>query len=312
MTQPDSALTRPRRRLRQQWTLQRVFIILAAVLGVGVMVYPTAAVWFSDRVHATEISGYIDSVENIAPSDREALLDEARKFNEELPSGPLRDPYSLNENGEQTVIGSGSEAYKKMLDVGPGGMMGRISIPSIRADLPILHGTDESALSRGIGHLFGSALPVGGESTHSVLTGHSGFVNATLFDHLDQVTKGDVFSVSTLDETLYYKVIQILTVLPDETGALRKVQGKDYTTLITCTPKGINSHRLLVRGERTDSPAIDSAQKVLPSTTADPGFPWWALALPATTALAILATRQRMAPKPLMHPSSIIQPTGAI
>lgn len=295
MTKPESPQSslRQRRRPRQGWGKQRIFIVLAAVIGVGILIYPTAAAWFSDRVHATEISGYVDTVENLAPSARKALLDEARKFNKELPSGPLRDPYSLNEKGEQAVIGAGSAAYKKLLDVGPGGMMGRLSIPSIHAALPIFHGTDETTLSKGIGHLFGSALPVGGESTHSVLTGHSGFVNATLFDHLDQVAKDDVFSISTLDETLYYKVDQILTVLPNETDALRKVQGKDYITLITCTPKGINSHRLLVRGERIDPPSSNETQQVLPSTALDPGFPWWALALPGAAALSILATRPR-------------------
>lgn len=296
MTQPVSPHPplRSRRKMRQQWSMQRVLIVVAAVLGVGVLLYPTAAAWFSDRVHATEISGYAETVENLAPSDKRALLDQARQFNKELPSGPLRDPYSLNDKGEQTIIGSGSEAYKKMLDVGPGGMMARISIPSIHADLPIFHGTDETTLSKGIGHLFGSALPVGGTDTHSVLTGHSGFVNATLFDHLDQVAQDDIFSISTLDETLYYKVDQILTVLPDQTDALRKVEGKDYITLITCTPKGVNSHRLLVRGARTDPPTTtNGGQQVLPSTTTDPGFPWWALALPTTAALTILATRPR-------------------
>lgn len=281
------------RSLSRQWSKQRVFIVLAAVIGVGVLLYPTAAAWFSDRVHATEISGYVDSVQNLNPSEQKALFEEARKFNEGLPSGPLRDPYSLNSKGEQAVIGAGSEAYKKMLAVGPGGMMGRISIPSIRADLPIFHGTEEDALSKGVGHLFGSALPVGGASTHSVLTGHSGFVNATLFDHVDQMAEGDVFSISTLDETLYYKVDQILTVLPDETDALRKVEGKDYVTLITCTPKGVNSHRLLVRGERTDPPSVGDPQQVLPSTTIDPGFPWWALAMLGITVVAVVVTRPR-------------------
>jgi sortase A len=290
---PSRLRRRPRQPLRQHWSRQRFFIVLVALIGVGILIYPTAAAWFSDRVHATEISGYANAVESLAPSAKQALLDEARNFNKELPSGPLRDPYSLNENGEQTVVGSGSEAYRKILDVGPGGMMARISIPSVHAELPVFHGTEEETLSRGVGHLFGSALPVGGESTHSVLTGHSGFVNATLFDHLDQVAKDDIFSIATLDETIYYQVDQILTVLPDETDALRKVQGKDYVTLVTCTPKGINSHRLLVRGERTDPPTINGGHQVLPSTTLDPGFPWWALALPATAALTILATRPR-------------------
>lgn len=306
MTQPETPHPplRPRGHHRQKWSVQRIIIILAAVIGVGVLFYPTAAAWFSDRVHATEISGYVDTVETLAPSARKALLDEARQFNKALPSGPLRDPYSLNANGEQTFIGSGSDAYKKILDVGPDGMMGRISIPSIHADLPIFHGTDETTLSKGIGHLFGSALPVGGESTHSVLTGHSGFVNATLFDHLDQVAKDDLFSISTLDEILYYKVDQILTVLPEDTDELRKAEGKDYITLITCTPKGINSHRLLVRAERIDPPTSNRAQQVLPSTALDPGFPWWALALVGAAALTILATRPHTrTPRHQRHPN---------
>jgi sortase A len=273
--------------------MQRVFIVLVAIIGVGVLLYPTAAAWFSDRAHATEISGYVDTVENLSPSARKELLDGARQFNKELPSGPLRDPYSLNDKGEQDVIGAGSETYKRMLDVGPGGMMARVSIPSIHAELPIFHGTDEDTLAKGVGHLFGSGLPVGGIDTHSVLTAHSGFVNATLFDNLDKVAEGDLFSISVLDETLYYKVDQILAVLPEETDNLRKVEGKDYVTLVTCTPKGVNSHRLLVRGERTDPPASTRGQQIVPSTTLDPGFPWWALGLLGTAVLIVLSSRPR-------------------
>ncbi len=292
MTLPLTPLLRLRQKLRDEWSLQRILIVVAAVVGVGVLLYPTAAAWFSDRVHATEISGYVDTVENLSPSAQEALLNDARQFNTELPSGPLRDPYSLNEKGEQTVVGAGSEAYKKMLDVGPGGMMGRISIPSIHTDLPIFHGTDEETLSKGAGHLFGSGLPVGGVGTHSVITAHSGFVNATLFDDLDQVREGDVFSVTVLGETIYYKVDQIKTVLPEETDDLRKVQDKDYVTLVTCTPTGVNSHRLLVRGERIDPPSADSAQ-TLPSQALDPGFPWWAVAFIGTGVLMVVITRPR-------------------
>jgi len=298
------APTRTRRGLRYltgPWSRQRLLIVVVAVIGVGILLYPTAAAWFSDRVHATEISGYVDSVQTMNPSAKKSLLDQAREFNEELPSGPLRDPYSLNEAGEQTTIGAGSEAYKKMLAVGPGGMMGRISIPSIHADLPIFHGTDEDTLSKGAGHLFGSALPVGGEGTHSVLSAHSGFVNATLFDDLDKVHEGDVFSINVLDETIYYKVDQILTVLPDQTEALRKVEGKDYLTLITCTPKGINSHRLLVRGERTTAPISADGPRTLPSTTTDPGFPWWILGITGSIALAIIATKPRRRPSDQEH-----------
>ncbi|MDR6688323.1 sortase A [Arthrobacter sp. 1088] len=299
MTQPQLPQLRPRRtaqqpsRARSAWSKQRIFIVLAAIIGVGVLLYPTAAAWFSDRVHATEISGYIETVENLSPSAQKSLLDEARQFNKVLPSGPLRDPYSLNEQGEQTVIGSGSDAYKKMLDIGPGGMMARISIPAIHSDLPIFHGTDQATLAKGAGHLFGSGLPVGGTSTHSVLTAHTGFVNATLFDDLDKVADGDVFTINVLGEELYYRVNQIKTVLPEETDDLRKVDGRDYVTLVTCTPKGINSHRLLVRGERIDPPAPEDGDRMLPSQVLDPGFPWWALALVGAIVLAILVTRPR-------------------
>lgn len=291
MTQlPTPSLRRPRKTTKR-WTLQRFFIVLAAIVGVGILLYPTAAAWFSDRVHATDISGYVDTVETLSASAQQDLLEEARQFNRELPAGPLRDPYSLNEKGEQTVIGAGSEAYKKLLDVGPGGMMGRISIPSIHVELPIFHGTDEDTLSKGAGHLFGSGLPVGGTSTHTVLTAHSGFVNATLFDDLHKVALGDIFSVSVLSETQYYKVDQILTVLPNETEDLRKVEGKDYVTLVTCTPTGVNSHRLLVRGVRTDAPDGNAGVKSLPSQALDPGFPWWALILVGTAVLAVMMTR---------------------
>ena len=308
MTQPKPQL-RPRRRnpATKNWTWQRLVIVCTAVIGIGILLYPTAAAWFSDRVHATEISGYVDSVKDLTPQTQSDLLEKAHQFNAELPSGPLRDPYSLNDKGEQAVIGAGSEAYKKLLAVGPGDMMGRINIPSIHADLPIFHGTDEDTLAKGAGHLFGSALPVGGNSTHSVLTAHSGFVTATLFDHLNEITQGDTFSISVLNQTIYYKVDQIKTVLPEQTEDLRKVEGKDYVTLVTCTPKGINTHRLLVRGERIDPPTTDNTQ-TMPSQATDPGFPWWALTLTTATTLAILATRprrQEAIEEPAVEPESV-------
>jgi sortase A len=172
-------------------------------------------------------------------------------------------------------------------------MLGRISIPSIHAELPIFHGTDESTLSRGVGHLCGSSFPVGGSSTHSVLTAHSGFVNATLFDNLDKVAVGDTFQVSVLNETLNYRADQILTVLPQETDSLRRVNGKDYITLVTCTPRGINSHRLLVRGERVDSPPGPTGNEAHGGPFTEPGFPWWMLILAGTLAGSVLLTRPR-------------------
>lgn len=287
MTVPE--LRRPRR--PKPWTVQRIAIVLIAVLGAGVLLYPTASAWFSDREHATEVSGYVERVDGLAPEERTHLLDEARAYNAALPGGPLRDPYTLNESGEQVAVGNGEETYATMLDLGDEGMMGRVSIPSIGVQLPIFHGTSDDTLARGVGHLFGSALPVGGTGTHSVLTAHSGFVHSTLFDHLKEVAEGDVFTVTVLDETLYYRVTQILTVLPEDTEALRRVDGEDLVTLVTCTPTGVNSHRLLVRGERIATPASESGDVAVPSATTDPGFPWWALIFGSVTVGAIILTR---------------------
>lgn len=281
------------RRLFRRWSLQRLLVVVVTVSGVGFLLYPTAASWFSDRVHATEIDGYVSEVEGLPPAAQEELLSQAREYNAELPSGPLRDPYALNEQGERMSVGSGSDAYKKTLAVGDNGMMGRISIPSIHTNLPIFHGTSEAALDKGVGHLFGSSLPVGGIGTHSVLTAHSGYVSATLFDSLKQVAKGDVFSVTVVDKTIYYRVDKIQTVLPEDTDALRQVEGKDLITLITCTPTGVNTHRLLVRGERIPAPESADHSQTFPSTVTDPGFPWWALALAGTAVVIIVLTRPK-------------------
>ncbi|GAA3893902.1 hypothetical protein GCM10022381_39430 [Leifsonia kafniensis] len=258
------------------------------------LLYPTAAAWFSDRIHATEVSGYVAQVENLRPADQQKLLDDAHAFNAALPSGPIRDPFTLNSAGEQSDIGSGADAYEAALNLDSDGVMGRIDIPTIDVHLPIFHGTSEETLAKGVGNLFGSALPVGGESTHSVLTAHSGFVTATLFDDLKTMKTGDVFSITVVNETIYYEVDQILTVLPDETEALRRVDGNDYVTLITCTPTGVNTHRLLVRGERIEAPAqTDATTTTQPSDTTDPGLPWWALAIVGMAIAAVLLTRRR-------------------
>lgn len=292
--QHTSSSPRLLKRLRHRWSLQRLLIVLIATIGVGVLLYPTAASWSSDRVHATEISGYADQIKSLAPTAQQELLTQARAYNAGLPAGPLRDPYSLNEDGKQEAVGSGSETYKNMLSVNSNGIMGNISIPSSKTNLPIYHGTGEDSLTKGVGHLFGSSLPVGGTSTHSVLTAHSGYVSSTLFDSLKKVVTGDVFSVTVLDETIYYKVGQIKTVLPDETDDLRQVKGKDYITLITCTPTGVNTHRLLVRGERIPAPVSgDTANQTLPSNTTGPGFPWWAAVLVGTPVAAIIVTQPK-------------------
>ncbi|MDF1479313.1 class C sortase [Leifsonia sp. H3M29-4] len=275
------------------WEWPHTIVVVVATLGVGVMVYPSAASWFSSIVHHDEVAGYVQSVESLPATDGQSLLDDATAYNEALPDGPIRDPFVLNVQGEQTAIGEGSDAYFQALVVPGTDVMARIRIPSIGVDLPIYHGTDDATLARGIGHIFGSALPVGGDGTHAVLTGHNGFAQATLFDDIDELDDGDLIIIKVLGRDLYYEVDQQLTVLPNETDELRKVPGHDYLTLVTCTPTGVNTHRLLVRAERVDAPSDDNGAYALLDGTAPSGFPWWAVALIATPIATLVLIRPR-------------------
>jgi sortase A len=291
---PD-APARPRARaVRAAWGWSQTIIVLIAAVGVGVLVYPTAAAWFSAWSHDTDVDGYVSSVEQIPAHEITDLLDQADEYNQNLPSGPLRDPYALGADGQQTAIGEGTAAYFDTLSTDGTEAMARVRIPSIHVDLPIFHGTGEEVLGRGIGHLYGSSLPVGGPGTHAVLTGHNGFVQATLFDDIDELVEGDLIIVTTLGEDLYYEVDSTETVLPDETESLRQVPGRDYITLVTCTPTGVNTHRLLVRAERVDAPADDSTVTTIADSTDPAGFPWWALlvlGVPTLTAIMVMPRR---------------------
>lgn len=285
-------ISRARRRRARSWELRRVLTVLTAAVGVAVLLYPSAAAWFSDRSHAEQVNAYVHETGSLPEETRKRMLAEARGYNANLPGGPLRDPYTLEPDGSLTAVGGGSQAYRKVLGGLPGAMMARVQIPRIGVDLPVFHGTEEETLTHGVGHLFGSALPVGGTGTHSVLTTHSGLVDATLFTDLEELEEGDTFSVTVLDEQLHYRVDRISAVEPGDTLALRPEEGRDFLTLVTCTPIGVNSHRLLVRGERIDSPAESEKTDVqLDSGTQFPGFPFWALGVPAATAAAILLTR---------------------
>ena len=289
----DSRVTphgRRGRRFGDEWPLRRLLIVLLALAGVGVMLYPAAAAWFSDRVHAGEVTAYVDSTGAMTPQQRLALLSEARAYNATLPDGPLRDPYTFNASGTATEVGDGVAAYRGALAIGTGGMMGVLEIPEIGVDLPIYHGTSDATLAKGIGHVYGSSLPVGGEGTHTVLTGHSGFVTATLFNDLQQLRKGDLFTITVAGEVLTYRVDQILTVLPNDSDALRRVPGKDYVTLITCTRTGVNSHRLLVRGERVPTLQAPGGAEAVRSDVLDPGLPWWAVGMVGTLVGAVVLT----------------------
>ncbi|WP_146120035.1 class C sortase [Leucobacter massiliensis] len=228
--------------------------VLAMVAGVGVFTYPAAANWYNDRLHASQVHSYVGAVTRLPDAELEAAVQAARDYNALLPNGPLRDPYALDAEGNPIPIGEGKDAYEQTLRFEELGMMGELLIPKIGVDLPIFHDTDEKSLDAGVGHLYGSALPVGGKNTHSVLTAHSGIPGATLFTDLNKLRKKDQFQVVVAGETLTYEVDQILRVLPTDLDALRQIPGGDYVTLVTCTPIGVNSHRLLVRGHRIPTP----------------------------------------------------------
>ena len=220
-------------------TKNKIFFILLFLIGLSIMAYPFLSEYIKNKNQTDIISQYEENVENLSETDISTLKEEAKAYNNRL-SGDTDDSDISIEN----------KSYVDFLNVGD--VIRYIEIPKIDVNLPIYHGTDDAVLQKGVGHLETSSLPVGGKSTHAVLTGHRGLPTSTLFTHLDEVEEGDIFYIKVLDETLAYKVNQIKVVLPEETNDLQIVKDKDYVTLVTCTPYMINSHRLLVRGERID------------------------------------------------------------
>lgn len=215
------------------------------IVAFSVLLYPT----ISNYLYAKNSSGIAQEYDQHAlslPSEKKiAMLQDAQEYNQSLTGlSGFADPFST-ESGEGE-----NQQYEALLDVDGSGMMGYITIPKINVKLPIYHGVSEEVLQAGVGHLAQSSLPVGGEGTHAVLTGHRGLPSARLFTDLDQVTRGDIFYLYILDEKMAYQVDQIVTVKPEETQALEIESHEDYVTLITCTPYGINTHRLLIRGSR--------------------------------------------------------------
>ncbi|MCL2464296.1 MAG: class C sortase, partial [Micrococcales bacterium] len=195
--------------------------------------------------------------------------------------------------GNPEALDGGQQVYNTLLNVDGTGLMGVLRIPRIRLSLPIYHGTSQQELDRGVGHLYGSSLPVGGAGTHAVLTGHSGVPQSTLFTGVHDLKLGDIMQVQILDEVLTYQVDQIKVVDPDNTTDLQRTPGKDYLTLVTCTPIGVNSQRLLVRGIRIPTPESATSQALAVQSTPMPGFPWWTLGMTAGPAASTLVTHRR-------------------
>ncbi|MHA7268244.1 class C sortase [Arthrobacter sp. HLT1-20] len=256
--------------LRRRLPVSVLLIAALIFVGVSVLLYPSTASWFSQLQQSRDVNQYASSVQRLGPEGRSAAIVAAQDYNGTLTGGALLDPFSQAPAGD---LSAASELYRKQLSLSPDGVMARLQIPSINADLPIFHGTSDSVLQRGVGHLLGTALPVGGPGTHAVFTGHTGLPEATLFTHLEEVQLGDSVELEVYGEVLTYRVTTIEVVLPTKTESLRPVQGKDLISLITCTPTGVNTHRLIVTGERITNPELQD-QPV--SASAALGPPWWA------------------------------------
>ena len=220
-----------------------MILILILVVGLSLMLYPSFSNWWNDAHQSRAIAAYSQEVSKLDENRYDELWQQAREYNRSLVG--RENAYLLDD--------SQKAEYERLLDVSGMGIMGYIEIPSLKVSLPIYHGTEESVLQVAVGHLEWTSLPVGGESTHCVLSGHRGLPSAKLFTDLDRLVVGDRFRLGVLDQVLTYEVDQILIVEPQDTEALLIEEGKDLCTLVTCTPYGINTHRLLVRGHRVET-----------------------------------------------------------
>lgn len=235
-----------------KWLKEKALsLILVAILlvGIGLIAYPSFSDYWNSFHQSRAIASYAESVADMSQEKYDEILAEAEAYNKKMAKTGLM---------WRELTEKEKKEYEKQLDVGASGIMGYIDIPKIDITLPIYHGTDEAVLQVAIGHLEGTSLPVGGEGSHCVMSGHRGLPSAKLFSDLDKMVEGDIFSLTIMNRTLTYEVDQIRVVEPTDLSDLQLEKGKDYCTLVTCTPYGINTHRLLVRGHRTSNPNGDA------------------------------------------------------
>ncbi len=231
-----------RKKKKRGPSISTIILIIILLAGIGILLYPSVSDWWNS-MHATKaIAGYVTAVEDLSARDKEEAIKAAQAYNATLQNGV---DFDLTEEEYAE--------YEKLLDIGGTGIMGYIQISAIGVNLPIYHSVDESVLQIAVGHIPGSSLPVGGERTHTVLSGHRGLPSAKLFSDLDRMVEGDTFTVNVMDQTITYMVDQIRIVLPEEVDELAIKPGRDYCTLVTCTPYGVNTHRMLVRGKRIEN-----------------------------------------------------------
>ncbi len=229
--------------IKKHWSTVLLLIILLA--GLGLLGYPTFADWWNSFHQSRAIAGYSEKVAQIDDADYKKMIKDARAYNKTLLE---------KGDGRFNMTDEEREVYNSLLDLDGSGIIGYIEIPKINVSLPVYHGTDEGILQIAVGHIEGSSLPIGGKGTHCVVSGHRGLPSAKLFTDLDQLQEGDIAQITVLDETLTYEVDQIRIVLPDELEDLAIDPDKDLLTMVTCTPYGINSHRMLVRAHRIENP----------------------------------------------------------
>lgn len=230
--------------------LSSIILVLIFIIGLSLLLYPSFSDYWNSFHQSRAIASYAQSVTTIDDDQYEKMWAQAQEYNTTLAKKQNRWVLSEEEY----------EEYEDLLNIGGTGIIGYIEIPNIKVSLPIYHGVDEAVLQIAVGHIEGSSLPVGGEGTHCVISGHRGLPSAKLFTNLDEMEEGDLFMMRVLDETLTYEVDQIRIVEPEDLSALEIEEGKDLCTLVTCTPYGINSHRLLVRGHRVEN--MESANSI--------------------------------------------------
>ena len=258
---------------------QNIILFLFLLVGLSILNYPFISQWVNRRSESQAVESYEKQTDILAEEKKRAIKQEAEAYNKELleKQTGVSDGFSVKSKRD--------DRYERIMNPSGDGIMGVLRIPKIQVHLPVYHGTSAKVLEEGVGHLYGSSFPTGGEGTHSVFSSHRGLPSKTLFTDLDQLKEGDLFFLDILGEEMAYRVEEILTVEPEETEALEIIPGKDYVTLVTCTPYGINSHRLLVRGERI--PWEEKKEK--PEEKIAHGIWQWMKILFAVSAVVILA-----------------------
>lgn len=254
----------------------RIVATVVACISVVFIAYPPIGRWVSQTQQDAAVAQYGYAQDQTDNRRMESILQSAREYNAELLQGGIADPYG--DDAEHWLENpDDASRYERELTLQDTDVMSWLSVPSVKIVVPIYHGTSESVLKKGAGHLLGSSLPVGGSSTRAIITAHSGLPRARLFSGLSNVSVGDTVTVSTMGEDLFYRIIETKVIVPTDVEGLGVLPGRDLVTLITCTPSGLNTHRLVVTAERVPSP-LDNDKEI--DTQMAPGsFPWWVLLL---------------------------------